>query len=487
MKKILSTFFLISVICNSCGDQKLSNSFQEQKTLIFNEGPVVIQGHIENPKSKTILLTNIELVGRVEHVANIDSTGNFVFSIDVLSPHDNYLRHGGDVVTIFLEPNDSLYLTADGSDFEKSVRYTGDNSKFNQCLQIFFIEFVKALNSEDFLTKKNTYKPTEFKKYAASFFGIMDEKVDSINEIFQSNSEVKIWMKTFNKYRLAEELLEYGMHNKNTLPIDYYDFEDKFLVQSDYNMLCSQYYEDFIEKYYLSYKLAMVDGFEDVVNEYREQTYAGLSTVFDFLDKNLSNSTVKSLLLTRFANDYIEEDYKTVESIFNKFSQIVDDITCQNFILKQIESRKVKPINAETLHDLMKLKNVGRIFEEIQTRCPQKVLYIDIWGTWCGACLNSFPYSTILHEELQEKNIEFVYICVKSDESDWQKVISEYNLKGSHFLLTDIQFEILAENFNCYSVPRYIVIDKNGIIVDEVAKNPKSAELKNELLTLIND
>jgi len=484
MRIILKTIFLFVVICSSCDNP---TRLQKQGTLIFSEGPVVIKGHIENAVSNTILLTTLELVGRVDHAANIDSMGNFTFSIDVLSSHDNLIIYGGDKVSIFLEPNDSLYLTADGSSFENTIKYSGDNSKFNQCLRIFFIEFVNALISEDFLTRKNTFEPNEFKKYATDFFYRMDLKADSINEIMLPQDNSNFWIKTYNKYRLAEELLEYGMHYEKTLPTDFYNFEDKFLEESDYNLLCSQYYEDFIEKYYIGYKLTTMDGFENFSNQFQEQTYNGLNTIIDFLDKNLLNRTVKNLLLTSFTHSFIEEDYKIGELIFGKFSKIVDDITCQNFILQQIDNRKSKPVSVRTINDLVNLKSVGGIFEEIQKQCSQKVLYIDIWGTWCGACLNAFPYSNKLHKELHDNDVEFVYLCVKSNKDEWQKVISNYNLNGKHFLLTDDQFGILAKNFNCYGVPRYIIIDKKGIIVDEVAKNPRSTELKNELLTLTND
>jgi len=464
----------------------LLSSYRNPEPRLFNEGPVVIQGHIDNTVGNVVLFTALELTGRVEHIAKIDSNGNFNFSVEVLGSHDNFLSYGGDLVTIFLEPGDSLYLTADGTDFENTLIYSGDNGKFNQCLKMFFIEFEKALISEKFFEKKTDLAPNEFKRFAFYFFKAMDLYADSIYQVVQPQEETKEWMYNYTKYRLAEDLLEYGMHHSNDLSKDYYDFENQFLDQDNYSMHCSQYYEDFIEKYYFEYVISKVDGFEEVATKIQDQTYEGLDVLIDFLHDHLSNSTAKNLILTRFMNDFISYDYKIVDSIYNKYSQIVKDVTCQNFILQRIDNAKSLPVLVKTLNDLVSLEFAGKIFQEIKEECSGKVLYIDIWGTWCGGCLNSFPYSNKLYEELQDKNIEFVYLCVHSDESDWQKVIRDYNLKGKHYLLTEDQKAVLSEKFNCYGVPRYIIIDKGGTIVDDVAKNPYSGALKDELLTLIN-
>ncbi len=204
-------------------------SCQKQKTLIFNEGPVIVEGQIENASNKTILISALELTGGVNHVAKIDTNGCFRFSINVLSAHDNFLHYGGDLVSIFLEPNDSLYFSADGSNFEKTIKYAGKNAKFNQSLQMFFVEFRNVLESEKFFEKKRDLAPNEFKAFASDFFGKMDSKLDSITKIVQPDKDAVAWMNAYLKYRLAEDLIEYGKHHEKDLPPDYFDFEIDFL------------------------------------------------------------------------------------------------------------------------------------------------------------------------------------------------------------------------------------------------------------------
>ena len=63
--------------------------------------------------------------------------------------------------------------------------------------------------------------------------------------------------------------------------------------------------------------------------------------------------------------------------------------------------------------------------------------------------------------------------------------MKDNNLQGKSYLLTKDQSAILSEKFNLYGIPRYIIIDKNGNIVDENAKRPYSGALKTELMELM--
>ena len=327
--------------------------------------------------------------------------------------------------------------------------------------------------------------PNEFKSFASGFFELMDMRIDSIINTTSPGENAIAWMNNYVKYRLAEDLIEYGNHHKEELPSDYYDFEVDFLTTGKYDLQCSQYYEDFIEKYYLGYKLSQAEGFQEMASQYQEQTYEGLEAAIDFIDSNISNGIVKNLSITRFCNGFIEFDYLIVDSIFNKFSTIVTDMTCQNFILQRIDTKKSAVSLVNKLDDLENLDFVGEIFKEIKDDYFGKILYIDVWGTWCGGCISAFPYSNKLFEELGNENIEFIYLCINSAKSNWQKIMMEYDLKGKNYLLTKDQSAILLEKLGFYGVPRYIIIDKNGDIVDENAKNPYSGALKEELQELM--
>ncbi|MBS2213998.1 TlpA family protein disulfide reductase [Carboxylicivirga mesophila] len=477
--KPFNLFFLGLVFLVSCSKEN-----QTQDNHIFSEGPVVVRGQILNAESKTVQLENLELTGRVKNVVKLDSLGNFEISINILSPHDNFLIHNGQMLTIFTEPNDTIIISADGRNFKKTISFSGSNAIFNKSLKLFFEEFLEQLETNEFFIKKRDLSPSEFKVFAYDFFELMETKIDSIIKITQPQENAIEWMRNYVKYRLAEDLIEYGNHHKENLTPDYYDFENDYLLTGEFELQCSQYYEDFINKYYLGYKLSQVDGFKEMATNYREQTYDGLKSSFEFIDKNISIPIVKNLSITRFCNMYVEKDYLIVDSIFNTFTTYVHDITCQNFILKRLDNKKNKIALVDNLEELSNTDFIGEIFQKIRNENHGKVLYIDVWGTWCGGCLSAFPTSNKLYKELDRNKIEFIYLCVNSTKENWQEIVNEYELKGKNYLLTQDQSAMLSEKFNFHGVPRYIIIDKNGKIIDYNAKHPYSSALKVELQEL---
>lgn len=478
--KPFKLFFFGLIVLASCTREN-----QTQDNHIFSEGPVVVKGQILNAENKTVQLDNLELTGRVNNVAKLDSMGNFEISIKVLSPHDNYLTHNGQTLTIFTEPNDTIIISANGSDFEKTISYSGSNADFNQSLKLFFEEFLKLLETKEFFIKKSDLSPNEFKTFASDFFNIMESKIDSIVKITKPKKNAIAWMRNYVKYRLAEDLIEYGDHHQADLTVDYYDFETDFIQTGEFDLQCSQYYEDFIEKYYLGYKLSQADGFQEMATKFQEQTYDGLELAFEFIDRNISNQIVKNLSITRFCNMFVEFDYPIVDSIFNTFTTYVNDITCQNYILQRLDNIKNEIALVNDLNDLSNTDFIGEIFREIQNENQGKVLYIDVWGTWCGGCIGALPSSNNLYKELNKDKIEFIYLCINSTKENWRKVINEYELQGKNYLLTKDQSAKLSEKFNFYGVPRYLIIDKKGKIVDYNAKHPYSSALKVELEKLM--
>lgn len=92
-----------------------------------------------------------------------------------------------------------------------------------------------------------------------------------------------------------------------------------------------------------------------------------------------------------------------------------------------------------------------------------------------------------MQEKFQGKDVVFVYFCVKSNKRKWELTVSNYNIKGDRYLLSDSQYDILSEKFQISGIPRYILVSKNGVVVDKNAQRPSSnGEVNADLITEIN-
>ena len=461
-------------------------SCQRGEHLLFNEGHAIVTGKIENPTDKTITFLALDITGRRTQVTDVDSAGQFRFDLDIQSSHDNYLNYAGDLITIFLEPNDSTYIVADGRNFKESSRYFGDQAKFNKCIQLFSIELGKALIRDKFWEKKKVLSPNEFKGYASVFFDQLNMKIDSIvDNIKPESKNPRNWLRTFVKYRQAEELLEYGKDNQSELDARYYDFIEEYINPNWNAVECSQYFDDFIRLHHI-FKLNKTAGYKKKAFELRNRTSKGLEEMIDFVDQNETITIVKKIILTKLLNDIVDYNLPFIKSIFDKYSQIVTDVSCQNFLLNRITERQTEPKTTPSLVKLESLNHIGGIFRKLLKNHRSKVLFLDVWGTWCRPCINAFPQINKLHHEFKDERIEFVFLCIGSSKKEWLKTRNDHNLPGTHYLLSDDQYAVLSNQFNILGLPRYIIIDSEGNVANANASKLYGPEFKEELQKLLH-
>ena len=109
-----------------------------------------------------------------------------------------------------------------------------------------------------------------------------------------------------------------------------------------------------------------------------------------------------------------------------------------------------------------------------------KYVFIDVWATWCAPCKAEIPYLKELEKEFHNKNIEFVSISVDKAEAheNWVKMVKDKELKGVQlFANNNFESEFVVE-YGINSIPRFILLDPQGNIVDADADRPSNPKLK---------
>ena len=152
-------------------------------------------------------------------------------------------------------------------------------------------------------------------------------------------------------------------------------------------------------------------------------------------------------------------------------------------------------INNQTIANEASLKNTDHlkdiydadeIFNKLIEPYKGKVIYVDFWGTWCRPCRENMQFAGAVEEALHGKEVIFMYFANNSPEQSWKNVIKEMNLTGEnivHYRLPDQQQNMLENKLSVNSYPTYMIIDKEGNIVNPNAPSPKE---KDELVAEIN-
>lgn len=115
-----------------------------------------------------------------------------------------------------------------------------------------------------------------------------------------------------------------------------------------------------------------------------------------------------------------------------------------------------------------------------------KYVYIDLWATWCGPCRAEIPFLKELEKSLHDKNIAFVSISTDSekDHEKWKTFVKEKELTGIQLYADRANMDFIKA-FNVNTIPRFILIDPTGNVVDADAARPSDPKLKEQLAGLL--
>jgi len=92
-----------------------------------------------------------------------------------------------------------------------------------------------------------------------------------------------------------------------------------------------------------------------------------------------------------------------------------------------------------------------------------KVIFLNLWATWCGPCRAEMPGIQGLYEKVSNDKIVFVMLSI-DDDRDLRKVVNYMTSKKFTFKAY-MPSGYLPEQLRVPSIPTTFVIDPNGKIV----------------------
>ena len=115
-----------------------------------------------------------------------------------------------------------------------------------------------------------------------------------------------------------------------------------------------------------------------------------------------------------------------------------------------------------------------------------KLLYIDIWGTWCIPCIEEMPHLTKLQERFKDDpRILIMSISVDPNINTWKRFLDKRKPTWKQYIVDKQNNAILDKDYRVFGIPRFILIDKDGRFINAEAMRPSYegiAEYLEELL-----
>lgn len=205
---------------------------------------------------------------------------------------------------------------------------------------------------------------------------------------------------------------------------------------------------------------------------------ADYNLLMRFLKKVTSNRILHQMLVTHFYNQMLEaNDSERFEKHFKEFNETVTYPLLKLNIRDRYIARKAYKQNPRTLSDAILhadrpregqdasvKENMGlKLLRDIIVENEDKVVYVTIGATWCPGSRYEVPFQQELAEDYRNKPLRVVnlYLDNSSDGTNpFATDIETYHLTDEQRLGLD---PILHTG---RGIPFYILIDKDGVIVD---------------------
>lgn len=103
-----------------------------------------------------------------------------------------------------------------------------------------------------------------------------------------------------------------------------------------------------------------------------------------------------------------------------------------------------------------------------------KIIYLDLWASWCGPCINTFKTKTPDFEKKlrNREDVVLMYISIDEKPESWKNYLDKNPMRGVH-LFAGRGFEAdIMRYFKVWGIPRYLIIGKDNKLVSPNAPRP---------------
>lgn len=447
MNKHIVLLFIVLIFISGCNNSKKADK-------------AVICGSIENNEEQFIILCN----GDLSDTIFFNSGNKFKKSIQLNNPEYLYLRYVNEIITVYIKPGDSILVTGMADNFTESLKFSGSSQAENNYL----------------IEKKKHDKKSEVSLSAMtqSEVGLYIKKADSVYQ-----SDLQFLDKNLKKYNAdnlefyniekaklfytwAENLVTYenanstGPDNNNTNPdknirkyMEVVSFNDSFMIEfSEYKIFFESYLnmkaglltKDFEAK-------ADMDYFTNKINLLLQTTTnqkVKNRLLYDYLKNhiNLFGITGLNELYMKFLKECTNKKYAyEINKMYNHWKKIEPGNIAPDFKLSDLN---------DNVHALNEFKG--------------KMVYIDVWATWCAPCRREIPFVQKLYNEYKRKEIVFISISIDESKDAWKKML-EYEKPEWMQLHMEKDKSTFLEDYLISTIPRFILIGKDGKIIDAQA------------------
>ena len=476
-----------------------NNNYRQGDSVTIRGWLVNMSEQMRKNKEFSLEYTNI-LTGKENKVyTHLDSLGKFTITFSVLNTQEVFLDWDRTYILTTVEPGETYFLFCDFNNDQKF--FMGRNSRFQNELLTYPMMDANPMSSHgEHIDNFDAFvqKGTDFLNYHNSVLDSLVKRHPHLSRRYLT------YQREYLKMDFAENLGQARFNAKDgILPLKIFNqLRDNFWahLQHPYT-LYAQEFDIFVQ-----------DFTKDMLNR------SGMSlTDSSLLKKNGNKRLVDSLLVAQ----NIEREKNLCDSldvnpilrniILSKFFYSLIDTRRHSFnpqILKDIkvnitmpqsrelllgENDKYLAIENQSLDHAESLKSSDvvnrmtdgeKILRKILEPYKDKIILVDVWGSWCGPCKEALSHSKEEYKALAPYDVVFLYLADNSPKESWKNIIKEYGVTGQnvvHYNLPADQQQTIENFLGVTHYPTYKLIDRKGQVLS-VNADPRNLSSLVELI-----
>lgn len=426
--------------------------------LVFINQLVWSQITVKLTAPKLILTeSSLSFYGK-EYKAMFDSLGVVNFKINSSKYGYGEVSFGRTKMRIYLEPKSNLQITyLDKVDKVSGLRYIIEGTTANE--NLFF--------------HKNDYKDYQLLHNEQTQFSDLVsylKKLIAENHTIIDNLNLSEKFKELEKKRI--KYLNSGYYTKfHKWSNEVYDYLRPLAI-ADERLFFIEEYRNFMKN------AVYVMGYE---NQADSKSMNHLKGEFSFVENRLKRGIVNDYLVADIIVKYIKQNgIDENEELINRFRLKVKD----SKLREQIDDTYNTWIGIQKGVEIPNFSFKDRTGKNVSLAdFKGKYIFIDCWASWCGPCRQQIPHLKKIEKEFEGKNILFIGISSDTDHKKWLEALDSHVLEGVQLLDSDPNSEF-AIFFQITTIPRFILLDKEGKVLKAIMSRPSDEGTRKMLINL---
>jgi thiol-disulfide isomerase/thioredoxin len=478
--------------------------------------PLIIRGKLSNSPERKLKIAFYDDHG-IPSIDTIflDPDGSFLLkTYQCTHPQRTDIQqHQTQINDIFVAPGYELVITGDATSFQAlftSVKITGRGATSNRYRELkneWFINHKPDTSwyerSKRGLVRYAKREKQTHDSLASVAFSVSTPKDDAYVEFFRRSIELdNSFMQLYyllahaNIYQLSvaesRELVDRNVDRKLVTDIDKearltYTREDLVGKNGDRKAvaglsndayLMSTQYRTWIIGEYLNYLVRL-----DYLNEpaRKEEDLYPLKKSAQVYSGKVRDISLYRKMSNEVGSCQSLERLHALGNLFQPYLPYFTDDFYRKSITEQFNTRADyllqtsigKPAPAFTLKN-----EQGQAYSLVNFK--GKVVYIDLWASWCKPCREETPFLEVVYDQYKnDPRITFISIAVADGHQAWLHALKKD--KPTWLQLIDSEGKVQVA-YNANAIPRFVIINKKGEIVNFNAPQPSN---KDELVKLL--